>query len=369
MTCPHYLVTVWNPSPAQDAMDEHLGVLIDWAGRAQAGEQLPVRRFRDDSAGLQDVGIGELVRGHEPGGDPEPSVSPAVQILVVPLIGEGHPQTDIGGNPADAVHRRAEVGVTGHQHQTVRPSRSRQLEHLHRDGNVGLLLLEALHGNHDLGERQPQPPTLPGQEELTPGEASLSGLLLEPGKGNVNTGVLEGFQKDSVPADHIGPLKVVGQRGEVVHTLQSSSGTKPARNQGGAEGAEVEPTEGSKARGPFRCSNGVVEVEPVHEERDSHRGRGKEKAPGPWPRGTRETAVFGGDRLSTIRPEGPEGKPKARRCSSGCLAAMGYKLSRFSGRPHGESGHAPPNPAAASIHGRLLPPFRQRRSLINENTR
>ena len=34
MTLPHHLVTVWNPSYAQDAMDEHLAVLIDWAGRA-----------------------------------------------------------------------------------------------------------------------------------------------------------------------------------------------------------------------------------------------------------------------------------------------------------------------------------------------
>ena len=71
MTLPRHLVTVWNPSYAQDAMDEHLAVLIDWAGRAQAGEQLPVRRFREDSSGLQAVGIGELVRGHQPGGDPE----------------------------------------------------------------------------------------------------------------------------------------------------------------------------------------------------------------------------------------------------------------------------------------------------------
>ena len=38
MTLPHHLVTVWNPSYASDAMDEHLAVLIDWAGRAQAGE-------------------------------------------------------------------------------------------------------------------------------------------------------------------------------------------------------------------------------------------------------------------------------------------------------------------------------------------
>ena len=35
---PHHLVTVWNPSYASDAMDEHLAVLIDCAGRAQAGQ-------------------------------------------------------------------------------------------------------------------------------------------------------------------------------------------------------------------------------------------------------------------------------------------------------------------------------------------
>jgi hypothetical protein len=116
-----------------------------------------------------------------------------------------------------------------------------------------------------------------------------------------------------------------------------------------------------------RESSGLL-LEPVDEERDSHRGRGKEKAPGPWPRGTRETAVFGGDRLSTVRLKGPEGNPKARRCSSGCLAAMGYKLQRFAGRPHSNPGPAPPNPAAASIHARLLAPFRRRPSLNHENT-
>ncbi|MFC1791663.1 hypothetical protein ACFL0I_04260 [Gemmatimonadota bacterium] len=34
----NHLLTLWNPSYASDAMDEHLRVLIDWAGRAQAGE-------------------------------------------------------------------------------------------------------------------------------------------------------------------------------------------------------------------------------------------------------------------------------------------------------------------------------------------
>ena len=41
MTLPHHLVTVWNPSYAQDAMDEHLRVLLDWAGRARRGEADP----------------------------------------------------------------------------------------------------------------------------------------------------------------------------------------------------------------------------------------------------------------------------------------------------------------------------------------
>ena len=34
---PSHLVTVWNPSYASDAMDEHLRVLLDWAGRARRG--------------------------------------------------------------------------------------------------------------------------------------------------------------------------------------------------------------------------------------------------------------------------------------------------------------------------------------------
>ena len=333
----HHLVTVWNPSYAAGAMDEHLAVLIDWAG-----DRLPVRRLGNDSSGFQDVWIRELIRGHNPGGDPKPAVSSTVQVFVVPLVREGHSQANGGQHAADAVHPRTKIGVSGHQHQTVRPSRMRQLEHLHRDGNVSLLFLEALHGNQNPGKRQPQLPTLSRQDELTPGKAGTRGLLLEPGKGKVNTGVLEGVEKGSMPADHIGPLEVVSQRGEIVHALQPGSRAKAAGNQGGAKGAKVEPTERSKVRGPLGCPDGVVEVEPIHEEGDSHRGRGKEKAPGPWPRGTRETAVFGGDSPSTINPEGPEGKPKARtkarKCPSGCLATMGYNLSRFAGHLHGQSG-------------------------------
>ncbi|MFC1791045.1 hypothetical protein ACFL0I_01085 [Gemmatimonadota bacterium] len=35
---PHHLLTLWNPSYAADAMDEHLRVLLDWAGRFHRGE-------------------------------------------------------------------------------------------------------------------------------------------------------------------------------------------------------------------------------------------------------------------------------------------------------------------------------------------
>ncbi|MGW8267526.1 MAG: hypothetical protein ACWGSQ_14260 [Longimicrobiales bacterium] len=38
MTPTHHLLTLWNPSYASDAMDEHLRVLLDWAGRARRGE-------------------------------------------------------------------------------------------------------------------------------------------------------------------------------------------------------------------------------------------------------------------------------------------------------------------------------------------
>lgn len=38
MTEARHLLTLWNPSYASDAMDEHLRVLLDWAGRAQRGE-------------------------------------------------------------------------------------------------------------------------------------------------------------------------------------------------------------------------------------------------------------------------------------------------------------------------------------------
>ena len=38
MTPIHHLLTLWNPSYASDAMDEHLRVLLHWAGRARRGE-------------------------------------------------------------------------------------------------------------------------------------------------------------------------------------------------------------------------------------------------------------------------------------------------------------------------------------------
>ena len=42
MTLPHHLVTVWNPSYAQDAMDEHLGVRLSRIDRIlEAGVATP----------------------------------------------------------------------------------------------------------------------------------------------------------------------------------------------------------------------------------------------------------------------------------------------------------------------------------------
>ena len=38
MTLPHHLLTVWNPSYSSDAMDEHLRVLLHWAGEWKKGE-------------------------------------------------------------------------------------------------------------------------------------------------------------------------------------------------------------------------------------------------------------------------------------------------------------------------------------------
>jgi len=38
MTPNRHLLTLWNPSYASDAMDEHLGVLLHWAGRFRRGE-------------------------------------------------------------------------------------------------------------------------------------------------------------------------------------------------------------------------------------------------------------------------------------------------------------------------------------------
>ena len=38
MTTTRHLLTLWNPSYASDAMDEHLRVLLDWAGRFHRGE-------------------------------------------------------------------------------------------------------------------------------------------------------------------------------------------------------------------------------------------------------------------------------------------------------------------------------------------
>lgn len=34
---PLHLLSVWNPSYVEDAMDQHLEVLLDWAGRRDLG--------------------------------------------------------------------------------------------------------------------------------------------------------------------------------------------------------------------------------------------------------------------------------------------------------------------------------------------
>ena len=41
MTAPTHLLTVWNPSYVDDAMDAHLRVLLRWAERRDRGEAAP----------------------------------------------------------------------------------------------------------------------------------------------------------------------------------------------------------------------------------------------------------------------------------------------------------------------------------------
>ena len=38
---PHHLLTVWNPTYSDDALDAHLSVLLDWAHRRGVGEAEP----------------------------------------------------------------------------------------------------------------------------------------------------------------------------------------------------------------------------------------------------------------------------------------------------------------------------------------
>ena len=89
---------------------------------------------------------------------------------------------------------------------------------------------------------------------------------------------------------------------------------------------KVQPLVVTNSGCPLSRSNGVVEVEPVDEEGNPHRGNRKEKTPGPWPRGTRETAVFGGDCLSRIPFVRTEGKPKVND-SSGSVRCPGSGAS------------------------------------------
>ena len=74
MTLPHHLVTVWNPSYASDAMDEHLAVLIDWAGRAldeQVRAGTETHLYLTDYRSLYVAWVGEITAEHLPKEQPE----------------------------------------------------------------------------------------------------------------------------------------------------------------------------------------------------------------------------------------------------------------------------------------------------------
>ena len=72
---PPHLLIVWNPSYAADAMDEHLAVLIDWAGRAQAGDadrdDICSHLYLTDYRSLYVAWVGEITAQHLPREQPE----------------------------------------------------------------------------------------------------------------------------------------------------------------------------------------------------------------------------------------------------------------------------------------------------------
>ena len=71
----HHLLTLWNPSYAADAMDEHLAVLIDWASRAQAGDanrdDICSHLYLTDYRSLYVAWVGEITAEHLPREQPE----------------------------------------------------------------------------------------------------------------------------------------------------------------------------------------------------------------------------------------------------------------------------------------------------------
>jgi hypothetical protein len=105
-------------------------------------------------------------------------------------------------------------------------------------------------------------------------------------------------------------------------------------HQGATQTTEVQPFEMVNPRRPLGCSNRVVEVESVDDKRNPHRGFQNKKAPGPWPRGTRETEVFGGDCLSSLPFEWTECNPKVPSPIRPGRVSVQGEILHGSGRSH-----------------------------------
>ncbi len=104
----------------------------------------------------------------------------------------------------------------------------------------------------------------------------------------------------------------------------------------------------AKPRRSLGRSDGMVEVEPIDEEGNPHPGRQAKKAPGPWPRGTRETAVFGGDCLSRLPFLGTECKPNIPFLMMADVVSVNGKVLPDSGRSDGPMSLSGPAQTMAS---------------------
>ena len=241
----HHLLTLWNPSYAADAMDEHLSVLLDWAGRWGRGS-LASRRPLKHSPVWEPQWVGEGVPGVLCSPEPEGEIGELLQFRIEPPVGEGDADPDLGEEAFGSPHGRRKIGVPGDEHQCLAGSEEEKLHREDTDGDISLLLL------------------MPADRSTAVGTGRL--LSLEGCDVHGHSCAFERSQVGAVLTDRkrVVAVHVKGDGSEVVDGLDVGPLVKNAQIAP-QEAPQVQPSRVSFAQGPRGLAGGEVEVEAVHE--------------------------------------------------------------------------------------------------------